>query len=537
MVWMVLLACTGKEPIDTDTTVYADPVLCESEPVDGFARFSLESDVRGLSEVLPDIRDVLEGDDQRFGAGLAAGDLDGDGDFDLIAGRFQKPPWVYINDGTGHFEVSGDILGPVVGTYADMAFGGRGMPMVFSIMDLDGDGVVEVISSGFGFLAVYPGLGGGAFGDPELVHNDDQIVGIYLGFSVGDMDGDADLDIALISDVAVDMDCDGSGCEHMEWPDYLLENDGAGGFTKSEQLFSAPGVGSHALLALFTDRDNDDDMDLFVPKDYLGDNAFWRNDGGEWVDDDAEIGADYTWSAMGIDAVDLNDDGWLDYCLTDTGPVRCLLSTGTDSYVEGGAALGLMPDGASEQNETVGWSLIFSDLDNDGFWDATYPAGPMGQQTHTNIEDVPDAMFAGNPDGTFTDTSAVAGFNDTNDNYGMVQADFDGDGFLEIVLSGPGQPLQYYDNACNGNHWIELDFEGAGANTEGWGAKVTVEAGGRRWMRELLPLGGPAHSPPRVHIGLGDIDSVDSVTVTWPDGSSATASDLPTRRVHTLTAQ
>lgn len=541
MLWVVLFSCKGALP-DTaspaDGVILGDERLCETPPVDGFSRFTLEVAERGFTEVVPDLRDLLQSEEERFGAGLAAGDLDGDGDTDLVAGRFQRPPLVYLNDGTGHFAPQEDLLLPIPGTTSGKKFGSGGVTIALALSDLDGDGLPEVITSGYGFLALYPNLGGGALGSPELLLNDETVLGVYLGFSVGDLDGDADLDIALISDLAIDVACSGGDeCMYLEYPDYLLYNDGGLSFSLAEALYSAPDAGSHSMIGLLTDRDNDDDLDLFVPKDYLGENAFWRNDGGTWVDDDAAIGADYTWSAMGVDSVDLNGDGFFDYCLTDTGPIKCLMSTGSGDYIEGGAALGLVPTSMDDPSETVGWSLRFSDLDNDGYWDAAAPSAPMGQQLHTSREDIPDAMWAGQPDGTFKDVSVASGFQDTNDNYAMVQADFDGDGFQEIVLSGPGQPLQFYDNACNENHWIELDFEGPGLNTEGWGARVTVEAGGRRWTRELITTGGPGHSPPLVSIGLGDIDQVDRVSVSWPGGASAVAVDLPTRRRVTLSAQ
>ena len=98
------------------------------------------------------------------------------------------------------------------------------------------------------------------------------------------MDGDTDLDIALISDVASDIECDGtsSACEFVEWPDYLLENEGGLSFS-IEMLYSAS-QGSHALVALFTDRDNDGEfpedfclaladagwMGIAMPKEYGG---------------------------------------------------------------------------------------------------------------------------------------------------------------------------------------------------------------------------------------------------------------------------
>jgi len=533
MVWL-LLACTGPTDPDPDSPdEHGAAIECAGEGVDGFDRFSEEDAARGFTETIPDLREEFDNPDARFGSGIAAGDIDGDGDIDIIAGRAVLPTMLYLNDGTGHFSRGDDLPGVPDTTLGDF-FGGDGISMQFALADMDGDGLPELLATGFGFLAVYPNLGSGDFGTPILAHNDGKLLGMFLGIAVGDMDGDEDLDVSIISNVGLNFSpgCEGK-CESFTWPDLLIENLGDLQFAEATPLYSAP-EGSHAMLGVFTDRDQDGDADLMVLKDYWGENAFWRNDGpGEWVDDDAKIGADFPWSAMGADVLDLNGDGWLDYCVTDTGPVRCLLSNDADTYVEGAASLGLIAD---SEADTVGWSIYFSDLDNDGWTDAAYAGAPMGNQQGVVIEEVPDVMFGGQPGGTFTDVSGVAGFDDQADHYGMIQADLDGDGFLEIVMTGPGKPLRFVDNACNDNHWLALDFEGPGLNTDGWGATVIVEAGGRRWMQELTASPGPGHSPPRVHVGLGDIDVVDSVEVSWPGGARAAATDLPTRRLITLTA-
>ena len=59
-------------------------------------------------------------------------------------------------------------------------------------------------------------------------------------------------------------------------------------------------------------------------------------------------------------------------------------------------------------------------------------------------------------------------------------------------------------------------------NRQGVGARIDVDAGGVI-RSEWLVAGGEGTSsskPIRAHFGLGDVDTVDSVVVHWPDGDS-----------------
>ena len=91
---------------------------------------------------------------------------------------------------------------------------------------------------------------------------------MYLGLSVGDLDGDAGLDIALTSDLAVDVSCSGGvECAYLEYPDDLLHNNGGLSFSLTEASYSD--AGSRSMTGLLADRDNTEEEDLFVPKEYL----------------------------------------------------------------------------------------------------------------------------------------------------------------------------------------------------------------------------------------------------------------------------
>ena len=536
--WLPVLAAAGvgcqpTAPVTErvpEGPTYGEPVVCEV-PVAGMARFREVSAEVGLTRVLPDVRDILQSEEERIGGGLAVADLDGDGHMDILAGRFSEPPDVYLNDGAGHFTLlEGAVALPDLPEEQRFA-------LAWAAADLDGDGLPELLSSGMGYMALYAPRGDGTFEAPTLLHQDSpDKVGLYLSFSLGDPDADGDLDIMLVSNLGFSASC--ADCPAwVVWPDFLLINQGGQRFAPGVPFLSDPvDGGSHSMIALFTDQDGDGDQEIFVPKDYWGENALWhRGADGTWTNEVAAVGADLEWSAMGVEAVDLNGDGGLDYCVTDTGPMACLLSSPDGIFVESAAALGLIPAELDNAWETVGWSVMINDLDNDGWWDAAYTGGPMGQQQEVEVENVADVMWAGSPDG-FTDVSHLAGFADTRDHYGMAQADFDGDGALEIVVTGPGAPPVYYDNACSAGHWLELALEGPALNREGWGARVEVSAGKRVWLREVLSLVGKAQSAPRVHIGLGEMEQVDRVRITWPDGTTIEHTDLPVDRLITLHA-
>jgi hypothetical protein len=84
----------------------------------------------------------------------------------------------------------------------------------------------------------------------------------------------------------------------------------------------------------------------------------------------------------------------------------------------------------------------------------------------------------------------------------------------------------------NGNRWIELDLIGTTSNRDGIGSKVFVTSGGLTQYREQ---GGGYHrwsqNFKRVHVGLG-INTVASVTVQWPNGTSTTHASLAANHVY-----
>ncbi len=108
---------------------------------------------------------------------------------------------------------------------------------------------------------------------------------------------------------------------------------------------------------------------------------------------------------------------------------------------------------------------------------------------------------------------------------GSVYLDFDGDGDLDVVLTeNNGPPLLLRNDQKTGHHWLRLNLEGDGTNSNrsAIGAEVTVEAGGQSYKRTVAGARGYlSQSELTVTVGLGKIDTIDKVTVRWPGKTAA----------------
>ena len=114
----------------------------------------------------------------------------------------------------------------------------------------------------------------------------------------------------------------------------------------------------------------------------------------------------------------------------------------------------------------------------------------------------------------------------------VTTADFDGDGFLDLLMStggsmgrslglpSEGGAYYLYRNISNSNHWLEIDLEGTASNRDGIGAIVRVTSGGVSQVR--VQDGGIHHrgqNHQRLHFGLAKQMQADKIAVTWPNGT------------------
>ena len=533
---VLLLACTGGHNSKDDDsgaglaeTLHVGPeVQCEA-PVVGLDRFTEEATARGVTEVMLDPVEVTGRTLGGRGGGVAIQDMDLDGDLDLVLLKLDDAPFIYANDGSGYFTLSEEQLD------ADLH---QGQPInAIAATDLDGDGLPEILQVLAGMFQVFWNEGDLRFSGVEVPfdENEDDNPQGYLTLTLGDLDGDGDLDLALPSAGPRD------GADpnlHLGGPDRLFLLEGRE-FTRIQDLVVEED-GSRTMVGIFTDRDEDGDLDLFIPADRGPPSAFWRNDGIDedgrpvLVNEAGEIGADLDLSAMGIDSADLNGDGLLDHCITDIGLPRCLLSNAA-GYAEGSASLGVSSEFLTGTFGTIGWSLDLADLDNDGRLEMMQASGPDDSAIGMEETDWPDLFWQGTEGGQFEEITGLLGeMADTRWNFGLSTADLNGDGYLDLVVAGSSHLPTLYMNQCGENAWVEVDLVGPSPNTEAVGARVEIMVEGRWRVREIQSLRSQGQTPSKLHFGLGAADQVDELHVYWPDGEETHLEDLPSKRVLTL---
>jgi hypothetical protein len=99
-------------------------------------------------------------------------------------------------------------------------------------------------------------------------------------------------------------------------------------------------------------------------------------------------------------------------------------------------------------------------------------------------------------------------------------ADFDNDGFTEMVVGNNGDPpLLLHNSGGNGNHFLNLKLVGVKSNRDAMGARVRVVTGGISQIREIAGGGSYlSQSDLRAHFGLGKATRADTVELQWPSG-------------------
>jgi hypothetical protein len=462
------------------------------------------------------------------GAGVAAFDCDDDGRQDLYLAGGAGPAALFHNDsaagGALRFSRRPDPatdLEAVNGAYP---------------IDIDGDGVVDLMTLRLGENVALRGLGGCRFeranerwtldgggenteafsatwehesGPPTLAF------GNYLE------PGNLEPDTRCQANVLV----------------RPLPRGGSGSGAYDTPVRLAPSF--CALSVLFSDWSGTGRRDLRVSNDRayyrqeLGSEQLWRIVPGE--EPRLYTAAD-GWSTvkvegMGIGSFDLTGDGLPEVYLTSQAASKLQTlggEPGRPTYVDIGLARGVNVAhpfmGDDMDLPSTAWHPAFGDVNNDGLIDLFVSKGNVAEQPDYAMQD-PSNLLLGQPDGTFLEAADRAGIAVFDRGRGAALVDLNRDGRLDLVESFYGSPVRVWRNAgpvegsdAGRAHWLGLRLHQDGPNADAIGAVIEIRSGAWRQTRELVIGGGHAGGQLGwLHVGVGPRSSAE-VRVRWPDG-------------------
>jgi hypothetical protein len=223
--------------------------------------------------------------------------------------------------------------------------------------------------------------------------------------------------------------------------------------------------------------------------------------------------------SMGVDAADYDGTGRASIFVTNyEGELHALYrNLGNGGFLFNTPTSGLMALGRSY----VGFGTAFVDVDNDGWEDLVIANGHVVRHPFKNSREQQPVLMRNLGTGRFDNVTARGGtyFQGRYRARGLAVGDLDNDGRPDLVISHIGQPIAVLKNECNsGNHWLGIELVGH-KHRDVAGARVIVEAGGRKLTR--FAKGGGSYlssGDRRLLFGLGTNDNVDRVTVVWPGG-------------------
>jgi hypothetical protein len=491
--------------------------------------------------------------------GAVLADVDGDGSLDLLISSIRQGVHLFLNDGKGHFHDSTAAAGLTSVTAA----------MSLALADTSGNGRLDLYVCNYRNETLRDGF---SMQIRVSTRDGKRVITMLNGLPLtGPREG------------WVTLDENGQIVENGQ-ADVFYRNQGGGKFTpttftdgtfldENGQSLKAP-LYDWTLSAAFRDLNGDGLPDLYVCSDLGSPDRIWINRGnGHFQMIRPTALRKTSWFSMGVDFADLNRDGHDEIFVTDmlsrdhrlrqvqvsdhqavSLPLGAIdnrpqvprntlfLNRGDGDFTEIGYFSGLF---ASEWS----WSPIFLDVDLDGYEDALIATGferdvqdadianeleaTRRRQKLTDDEALrmrarfprlmlPILAFHNRGDLTFEEKGAAWGFHTPGVQHGMVLADLDHDGDLDVIVNRMNGVAGIYRNECIAPR-VAVRLRGQPPNTRGIGARIRVIGGAVPFQTQEMQSGGrylSSDDPMRV-FAAGQLTNILAIEVTWRSGKKS----------------
>jgi len=552
-----------------------------------------------FSNKLKDTRDhnIMIYSNYYGGAGVGMGDINNDGLADLFFAGNLEADRLYLNKGDMVFE-------DITETAGILDDGGWSSGVIMADVNQDG------------YLDVY--VTRELYDDDEAIrknklyinNRDNTFSSMEDEYGVGntertrhasflDYDKDGDLDLFLLNQPPNPGDYSKHYGTELLLPQYspkLLQNEGGKFIDVSiEAGFDKTGF-PNSLTA--SDLNGDGWVDLYIANDFWVPDWYYVNNGdGTFTDKILEDTKHISYFSMGVDAADINNDGALDISVVDM--------VAEDNYRQKANMSGMNPkafwkvvkDGGHYQymfntlqlnqgdgkfsdiaqladlaNTDWSWSVLMTDLDNDGWKDIHITNGLMRDirnkdasksiakkiesaaynqlvnnptQEIASIWDIIDIeetlalvpseklknyVFKNNGDLSFDGVREEWGMDQSTFSNGAAYGDLDNDGDIDLVINNINDPAFIYENHSDqklNSNYLRVKPLARDDGGHVFGAKIWAKNDGSNQFFEITGVRGMYSTSEAIaHFGLGDQERVAELKVIWPDGKEAVLKDV-----------
>ncbi len=380
-----------------------------------------------------------------------------------------------------------------------------------------------------------------------------------------------------------------------DYEDRLYRNDNGHFQDISEQAGIISNALNFGLGIVVSDFNNDGWPDMYVSNDFEESDYFYLNNkNGTFSESSAKCMNLSSLNTMGVDAADYNNDGLTDLVTLDMLPeTNYLLKThaGSNNFDKTNLLIknGFHPqfsqnmlqrnngDGTfSEVGQLAGisntdwsWAALFCDFDGDTNKDLfvgngfvkdfsdhdfiNFAADKLAKGERLKPGDpvkkllaevptlkIPNYIFKNSGNGRFENKTEEWGLAKPILSYGAAYADLDNDGDMDLVVNNTEDYASIYRNNSREtlkNNFIQVKLEGSGQNRDGIGAKVKIYNKGNIYFQEQFPVRGYQSSVDmRLNFGLGQMKTIDSLVVIWPNDAYQVLHNIPVNQTLILKA-
>jgi hypothetical protein len=521
------------------------------------------------------------------GGGVAIGDINNDSLPDIFLTSNTAANKLYLNKGNLQFEDISDKAGIIQDDKWNTGV---------TFADINGDGWLDI------YVCTSGNMRNGNRKNKLYINNHNLgftesadkfglgISAYTTQVSFFDYDLDGDLDCFMINNSPIPINqlnfADRRDLPDSAWKvedhlrgggDHLFRNDNGFFNEVTHEAGIHGGLISFGLGVSVSDINNDGYPDIFVSNDSYEKDYLYINQQNGVFRDELEAWMQHTsFSSMGADISDINNDGYPDVFTTDMLAMddyrlktigqfdnislfnskreagfyfqytkNCLqLNNRNGKFIDIARYSGVAATDWS-------WGALMFDMDNDGWNDLFVSNGINRDLTNLDFMDffaneliqkmtikgkeeeiekllkeipqtpVPNKVYRNDKTLRFTDIGNEWGFGLAGFSNGAAYGDLDNDGDLDLVINNMNQPSSVYRNnsrELTGHNYLSVILHGNGLNPFAIGAKVQLFIGSEIRTHELVPSRGFQSSVDyKLVFGLGTVTEVDSMIITWPD--------------------